>query len=471
MNVTLIAHASLMFESKGTRVITDPILFGYLWEEINVHCPAIDLDIDAIPKADVLNISHRHQDHFDIRTLAYLATGKSFVTPETVVLAPQDDILLEILEEVGLPNITPVADFEPINIGGLTLTPTPSLNEQDYFPEHGLLVHDGEVTVWNQVDTIVSPDIVNYIKKLYPKIQLAHNRFLPLLEGNFSFHQPLNLPFEEYSSFLRVVKAVGPMVSVPGSAGFRYRDEFGFLNQYSFPTTQGQFLQDLARFAPEITTSTFFPGDVAEVRPDGVEFHRQKADFVRMKENDEYRVEFKPVAEVPRIRTLTTDPAEQKAEMEVVRDFVEQAFLDALKKSKMFSVYREWQIAYQVEIFGEEGSTAIYSIDFSSETPEVVEGRIGRINLYEGISASEFHAFIEGTANWDFVGIAGQYRHFHNIYRLADGQFECFPQEKKFPAPLMEVFPAGRDMDRDKFMRDAVRWKEFYQGEGAQKPD
>lgn len=470
MNVTLVAHACLMFESKGARVITDPVLFGYLWEEINVHCPSIELDLEAIPKVDVLNISHRHQDHFDIRSLAYLATYKSFCTPDTVVLAPQDDILLEILQEVGLKNITPVADFEPVTIGDLTLTPTPSLNEQDYFPEHGLLVHDGEVTVWNQVDTIVSPDIVNYIKKLYPTIQLAHNRFLPLLEGNFSFHQPLELPFEEYSSFLRVVKAVGPMVSVPGSAGFRYRDEFGFLNQYSFPTTQGQFLKDLERFAPEIQTSAFFPGDVAEVKPDGVEFHRQQAPFVRMKENDEYRIEFKPVAGVPRIRTLTEDRQQQQTEMEAAREYVEQGLLEALKGSKMYSVYREWQIAYQLEIFGEEDSV-IYSIDFSCDTPEVVPGRIGRINLYEGIGASELNGFLEGTANWDFVGIAGQYRHFHNIYRLADGQFECFPQAKKFPAPLMEAFPAGRDMDREKFMRDAVRWKAFYQGAEAEKPD
>ena len=35
------------------------------------HCPSINLDIDKIPKVDILNISHRHQDHFDIRTLAF----------------------------------------------------------------------------------------------------------------------------------------------------------------------------------------------------------------------------------------------------------------------------------------------------------------------------------------------------------------------------------------------------------------
>ena len=73
--------------------------------------------------------------------------------------------------------------------------------------------------MWNQVDTIVSPEIIQFIHKLYGKIDFAHNRYLPLLEGNFSFHQSLNLPFDEYNSFLHVVKALGPKVSVPGSAG------------------------------------------------------------------------------------------------------------------------------------------------------------------------------------------------------------------------------------------------------------
>ena len=462
MKVTLIAHANLLFQSRETTLITDPVLFGYLWEEINVHCPSLELNLDAIPKVDVLNISHRHQDHFDIRSLAYLATFKGFVTPDTLTLAPQDEILLEMLRELGLPNITPVTDFEPIRVKDLTLTPTPSLNDQDYFPEHGLLVHDGEVTVWNQVDTIVSPDIVNYIKQLYPTIHLAHHRFLPLLEGNFSFHQPLNLPFEEYSSFLRVVKAVQPRFCVPGSAGFRYRDEFDFLNHYSFPTTQEQFLRDLKAFAPEVPSSTFFPGDTAEVTPQGVTIHRQNAGFVKMKENDEYRVEFKPVSEVPPIRTLTREEGDRAREREAVTEFLRNEFLPALSECDLLRVWREWQICYQLEVF-EDGNSFIWSLDFEQEPLEWVEGRIPKMNLYEGIACSELFRLIEGSTNWDFVGISAQYRYFHNIYRLGDGRFECFPQDKKFPAPLMQVFPAGVDMDRAKFMQDVQRWKTYYQ--------
>ncbi|GIS84066.1 MAG: hypothetical protein CM1200mP16_03660 [Nitrospina sp.] len=31
--------------------------------------------------------------------------------------------------------------------------------------------------------------------------------------------------------------------------------------------------------------------------------------------------------------------------------------------------------------------------------------------------------------------------------------------KEKFPQPLTELFPAGTEMDRTKFMRDVRRWK------------
>ena len=259
---TLIGHACLLIQSRETTILTDPVWFDYLWEEINVLCPSIVLEKDKIPPLDVLNISHRHQDHFDVRTLAYLAQNKRILTPDTIVLAPQDDLLLDILNELEIKNIKVVADFEQIQVNDVTLSPTPSRNQvstaEDSFPEHGLIVNDGEVTIWNQVDSIVNPDIIQRIGELYGQIDFFHSRFVPLLEGNLSYNKPLTLPVDEYCTFLNVVKALGPKMVVPGSAAFKYRDELSFMNQYSFPITQDQFLRDLAAFCPEVPSSPFF---------------------------------------------------------------------------------------------------------------------------------------------------------------------------------------------------------------------
>ena len=455
----MISHACLVIESRGTTLLTDPIFFDYLWEECNVQCPSIDLDLAKLPKVDILNISHRHQDHFDIRTLAYLAGDAGILAPDAVVLAPRDEILLEVLEKLEFKNITVVEDFKALEIKGLTLTPTPSLNKQDYFPEHGLLVHDGEVTLWNQVDTIVSPDMIKYIHRLYGQLDFAHVRYLPLLEGNFSFHLPLELPMEEYDSFLKVAAATRPKFAVPGSAGFKYRDEFGFLNQYSFPTTQEQFLRDLADFCPEIKTSVFYPSDRAVITPGGVEMQKAASEFVKIRVNDGHKVEFKPVAEVPPIRTRTQDKAQHEKEWQAVVDFIENRFVDLLVEKKAVRSWVDWKVVYQLEVFGQDGSE-IWCLDFAGEDANIIKGRVGKINLYEGIASSELYSLIQNETSWDYVGINGQYRTFKNIYRIRMGEFEHWTRtDDEFLQPLTEVFPAGAEMDREKFMRDVERWK------------
>ena len=464
---TLIGHACLLIQSRETTILTDPVWFDYLWEEINVLCPSIVLEKDKIPPLDVLNISHRHQDHFDVRTLAYLAQNKRILTPDTIVLAPQDDLLLDILNELEIKNIKVVADFEQIQVKDVTLSPTPSRNQvstaEDSFPEHGLIVNDGEVTIWNQVDSIVNPDIIQRIGELYGQIDFFHSRFVPLLEGNLAYNKPLTLPVDEYCTFLNVVKALGPKMVVPGSAAFKYRDELSFMNQYSFPITQDQFLRDLAAFCPEVPSSPFFSGDVAHISADEVRIEKQASDFVRVREDDSHLITFKPHAYVPVVTTQTTDPTEYEREMQVIDNFIENCFLERILNSELLGGWQHWQIVYQLEVFGQEGlRPQAWTVDFGQPgKPQLQKGDIGKINLYEGISSSELCALIEGTTSWDYVTLCGNYRTFNNIYRITNGGLELPPEDKSNYAlePLMDLFPWDSDMDRRKYMKDVHRWK------------
>ena len=87
IQTTLIGHACLYIQTEKTNILTDPVWFDYLWEEINVLCPSIVLDKDKVPPLDVLNISHRHQDHFDVRTLAYLCLLYTSPSPRDGLLS------------------------------------------------------------------------------------------------------------------------------------------------------------------------------------------------------------------------------------------------------------------------------------------------------------------------------------------------------------------------------------------------
>jgi len=465
IKTTLVGHACLLIQSKETTILTDPVWFDYLWEEINVLCPSVVLEKDKVPPVDVLNISHRHQDHFDVRTLAYLAQDERILKPDSIVLAPKDDLLLDILNKLEFKNIRIVSDFEPIQVMDVVLTPTASLNQsstaEDDFPEHGLLVSDGEVTIWNQVDSQVNPDIIQRIEELHGKIDFFHSRFVPLLEGNFAYNKPLTLPVDEYCTFLNVVKALGPKFVVPGSAAFRCRDELTFLNQYTFPITQDQFIRDLAAFCPEVPSAPFFSGDIAHISVDGVRIEKQASNFVRVCEDDSQRIIFKPNAMVPAIKTQTTDPKQYEGEVKVVGNFIENCLLDRVLNSELLGGWQHWQIVYQLEVFGQEDSQ-VWTIDFGQPgKPQLHKGDLGKISLYEGISSSELCALVEGTTSWDYVTLCGNYRTFNNIYRVTDGGFDLPPDDKSNYAlePLMDIFPWDSDMDRRKFMRDVQRWK------------
>ena len=43
IKTTLIGHASMLIQSNKTTILTDPVWFDYLWEEVNVLCPSINL--------------------------------------------------------------------------------------------------------------------------------------------------------------------------------------------------------------------------------------------------------------------------------------------------------------------------------------------------------------------------------------------------------------------------------------------
>jgi len=374
------------------------------------------------------------------------------------VLAPNDDIVLEVLRDLEYTNVKVVEDFETVKIKGLTLTFTPSALPEGEPPEHGFIVHDGNVTLWNQIDTVVTPPMIEYMHQLYGRPDFAHVRFEPLLEGNFGFHQSLKLPFDEYASFLKVVKALRPGFIVPGSAAFRYCDRYDFLNRYSFPTSPQQFLTDMADFCPDIGSSLFFPGDVAEISPQGVEIRKGHSGFVRVDETDTYVLEFKPIHEVTPIRTLTEDAAEHEEQRRQVTEFIEKEMTARLMKSEMAEVWAHWKVSYQLEVFGKEDSD-IWTVDFARE-PRAEKAVTGKINLYEGISCSELYRLMKGRTNWNFVGASAQYRTFHNIYRVDDGQFQFFPQENKFPQPLRTLFPPDHEMERQMFLKDVKRWKD-----------
>jgi hypothetical protein len=164
--------------------------------------------------------------------------------------------------------------------------------------------------------------------------------------------------------------------------------------------------------------------------------------------------------EVTPIISMVSDPETNSNEMKVVEDYIQGAYIDLLSASDKLDGWRHWQILYQLEVFDASGGSESWNIDFRNKRLRVDKKSLGKINLYEGIAASDFVKLVNGSTSWDFVGISGNYRTFNNIYRVGLGTFETFPIERPFPLPLLQVFPNNREMDRNKYMKDVLRWKD-----------
>jgi L-ascorbate metabolism protein UlaG (beta-lactamase superfamily) len=133
-------HASVYLELDGLRLMADPMLSDYASPFAGIgpkrfHPPPLALE--ALPKIDVVVISHDHYDHFDVRTIKHLASGGThFFVPLGIGAH---------LERWQVPSaqFTELDWWQSAERGGVTITSTPVR----HYSGRGL--RDGNATLWS----------------------------------------------------------------------------------------------------------------------------------------------------------------------------------------------------------------------------------------------------------------------------------------------------------------------------------
>ena len=119
MQIHSLGHASLFVNTEDCKILIDPVLEDPFFEGLNESCPKREIAKEKLPEYDFLIISHRHLDHFDLRSLAYL--------PKNVdVLIPQDYLIEDCLLQLGYSRIYPLADFAKVRTSSTTIMTTRS---------------------------------------------------------------------------------------------------------------------------------------------------------------------------------------------------------------------------------------------------------------------------------------------------------------------------------------------------------
>ncbi|NET33065.1 MAG: MBL fold metallo-hydrolase [Cyanothece sp. SIO1E1] len=448
MQVTMIGHASIFVETQDCKILMDPVLWDPFCEGLNESCPKREVTPENIPDYDFLVISHKHLDHFDIRSLAYL--------PKSVdVLVPKDKLIIESLRRLGYARIYPMKDFETVQMGTTTLMTTRS---EWRVPEFGMVFADPTGVFWNTVDSDVSPKTIQKVKEKYPTIDFLLSSWQVSLETNYQFNQTVSFPFPGYGKLFSILNLVRPRAIAPGAQGWKYIKESAWLNQVVFSTTRERFCHDVKTVFPEIAQHVFAldPGDSLAFDQASFNYCSGQSNYAKMLEDDRHLIDFAPV----KIGNELVDSNPEKYDVEVMRQAIfEEVELNLptfiqKHQSSTFYFYADWPVIYQLEVIFPDGCQK-WSFDFSQPTVKAQPGRNPLANLFAYITASSFYGLMCKRRDWDYLMCSGEYRAFHKIYSIhrlgiipAHSQTLKDPVEVKFSSEYVAAGNVQSEVER-----------------------
>ena len=150
VTVTWIGHATVLVETPGARIITDPVLrhrVAHLLRQ--VPDPPDPGPVDAVL------LSHLHHDHFDKPSLRTVATA------ETTVVLPTG--AAHYLDRIPFGRVLELRAGETVTIGDATVRAVPAWHDGRRRPGPGVVEHDtlgyliGDV--WFAGDTDIDDDM------------------------------------------------------------------------------------------------------------------------------------------------------------------------------------------------------------------------------------------------------------------------------------------------------------------------
>jgi UDP-MurNAc hydroxylase len=200
MEVTLLGHASVLVELRGSTCLMDPVFFDPFEDGVVVSCPKRVMHLDRLPPIDILIISHRHPDHFDLASLAR-------VSRDCDAICPADPVIVYGLKKLGFRRIHPVEPMGEIKSADFELYPTRS--EVSLVREFGVVFKDASGVFWNQVDTSLSASTIDAVLERFGRPDLLLAMYA---SQNFEFFErpSASFPFETHRENLMNVVRIGP---------------------------------------------------------------------------------------------------------------------------------------------------------------------------------------------------------------------------------------------------------------------
>ena len=412
MKVTLLGHASVLVEMTGATCLMDPVFFDPFEEGAVCSCPARVVYPERLPGVDVLIVSHRHPDHFDIASLDCVRRGCE-------VICPADPLIIYGLRRLGFERIHPVEPMGEISGADFELYPTRS---EAPVREFGMVFKDGSGVFFNQVDGPLSTETIDTVRARFGRPDLM---FAMYASQNFDFfeNQRALFPYETHCRNLDTVVRMRPRMVVPGSAGFRFCGENAWLNAFLFPISARRFAADVRALDPEIETGVAMPADVFEISGEKVCYMPRASTVAQLKEDDSHLIDFDPTAAVPPLADPNPDAYSASELEKITRHFIAEqlaafAFGPDAAGDPVVRAHRQHRAQYAVGVVLPGRATRWYRFDFASEPGgfSTSDGPGASSDLVHRVAASALCGWIARRKSFFYVRAYS--RRFTTLYRL-----------------------------------------------------
>ncbi len=266
MKITYISHATLLIETGGKKIVTDP------WVKGSTYCNQWHLFPKAVSPekiidADYVVYSHGHEDHLHANSLKTINKEASVFYPYSWYGGTT-----EFFSSMGFKNVKEVLNERTVTLGKIRITYLS--NNLD----NVVVIEDGEEVLVNINDALPSASplmithFINKINKRWKKIDYVFSSYggASYFPNTVHYSEKNDVEIAEarelffITNFCRIVSELNPRFAIPFATDFILLDENQrWINQTKFPRSSlRKFYEHHTKGKSKVQVLEAYPDDV-----------------------------------------------------------------------------------------------------------------------------------------------------------------------------------------------------------------